>query len=383
MRYLEPYIVKDLKRKMVFISGPRQIGKTTLAKNLLTTKQDYYLNFDIKNDRKIILSSEWPKNYNILTFDELHKMPKWKSFLKGIYDQKNDDQSILVTGSAKLDTFRKSGDALTGRYYHYRMHPFDYLEGKDQLKGISDQDILKRLLLHGGFPESFFNPVDSNRLKELRIQQLLNEDIRDLSNVGQIKSLEILIDILRERNGGVLSYANLASEIGVSYPTIKSWILLLEKLYLIFLIPTFTKGSSKSIKKEHRFFFYDISLNENGESMAFENLVALSLLKYCNLKTDSEGSRMGVCYYRDVEKREVDFVVTEKNMAKWIIEVKLSQENFSEHLFYLKGKNPNALAFQLILNSNNKEIIKEKQGVILQSYHGWAEQFLQSLHPDI
>ena len=347
---------------MVFVSGPRQVGKTNLAKAILKAHAGpgVYLNYDIPSDRKVILQETWDKDVSLLCLDEIHKNKKWKNLLKGIYDEYSDRQSILVTGSAKLDLFRKSGDALTGRYFHYRLHPIDIQEGL-KLGSIQDPEALSGYLLkHGGFPESFFHPERSGRLAKNRIEQVLNEDVHDLSRVSDFKSLELLVEILREMNGGHLNYDHLSKKVGVSPPTVKKWIELLEKLYLIFLVTPFTSSSAKSYRKETKFYFFDLSLNLANEAFALENLTALSLLKKCDWMNDAEGKNYRLHYYKDANQNEIDFVITLNRKPVHLVEVKTSDDSFSKSLFLFQKKYPSVKAVQLV---HHLDRVKEKEGV--------------------
>ena len=360
MRYLADYIARDIRQKMIILSGPRQSGKTTLARHIISECKGSYYNWDIREDQKIIRDMLWDSASPVVGFDELHKFNKWKNFLKGIYDQNKNRQSYLVTGSARLETFRKSGDALTGRFYHYRLHPLDIHEcgqffNKD-LK-LTSTDILSRLLETGGFPEAYLNPHNAARLRNNRFDLVLQEDLHDLSRVNSIRPVSILIELLRERVGGTLNYENLARELSVSAPTVKTWIELLERLYIIFLVYPYTKGLSRSLKKECKAYFYDCSSAYNGTGARLENLVACSLIKYLNYLEDTQGIKGRLCYFRDREKREVDFVVETDRQVRWIIEVKTDDESLNKNILYLGERVKPVESIQLVMNlSSNKKI---------------------------
>lgn len=368
-----PYIEKDLHRKAVLLAGPRQVGKSTLAKIMLTNTNGIYLNWDIAKHRKIIKNIEWDKSLDLVILDELHKMPKWKNYLKGIIDEFQNSPKIFVTGSARIDIFRKSGDALTGRYFLHKLHPIDLAESKLLQPKLSGKTRLMHLLKTGGFPEAYFNPDDAERLINDRFDIVVRDDIRDLSKINSITQLQMMVNILRDRGAGTFNYSSFAEDLSVSVPTIKNWFTLLEKFYLIFSIPPFTNSLARSLKKESRFYFFDCAaaLDEKNTGILFENLVACSLKKYCDFKNSVEGKRFELKYFRDKEKREVDFVVTLNSKPYWYIECKTSDDNLSPHLNYLHNKiAPSHGSIQLVMNL---ERTKEINGIKIVNAIEWLE----------
>src|SRR3990167_7856368 len=139
-------ILKDLEKKLVLLVGPRQSGKTWLSKDIARNfAKSVYLNYDQPQDRKIMLEQSWLDSTNLLILDELHKMPTWKNYLKGVFDTKPDSMRILVTGSARLDIFDKLGDSLAGRYFHQRLLPFSLAE----LKQVGESIDIHKLMTRG------------------------------------------------------------------------------------------------------------------------------------------------------------------------------------------------------------------------------------------
>lgn len=348
LRYLHEFITKDMAKKAILLSGPRQVGKTTFAKSL--TEKYEYLNFDIVKDRKLIIAQAWRKDLPLVILDELHKLKRWKNLLKGVIDQYNNKPALLVTGSAQLEVFRKAGDALTGRTYSYHLHPIDVAEGCSLKPESSSEEILESLLEHGGFPESFFDPSNSERLLNDRLSTVLREDLRDLSLITNLKGIELLVELLRERVGGQLTYSNLANDLSVSPPTVKLWVEMLERLYLIFLLRPYSKGLAKSIRKEAKVYFFDTSAGLSGDAARLENIVASALLKWCDFERDTKGRKVDLYYYRDSSHREVDFIITEKSAALACIEVKTSDEKVSSSLKYLTDKIKPKHSIQLVKN---------------------------------
>lgn len=370
-RYLTESIKKDLTKKAILLSGPRQVGKTTFARAL--TEGAEYFNYDIVEDRKAILARAWRKDVPIIILDEIHKLPKWKNFLKGIIDQYQNQPPLLITGSARLEIFRKAGDALTGRTFAYHLHPIDLKEARNLVPNSSAEENLERLLTSGGFPESFFDPENSKRLLNDRLSTVLREDLRDLSLVSNLKGIELLVELLRGRVGGQITNSNLAKDLLVSSPTVKTWLELLEKLYLIFLLKPYSKGISKSIRKEPKCYFFDCSAPTNGEDARLENLAALALLKWCDFERDTKGRNVNLMYYRDTSGREVDFVITEDRTVLACIEVKTSDDAPSKSLSYLSRRINPKHTIQLVKNISQSRDYGE---VKIRPFASWMSDIL-------
>lgn len=370
MRYLLPCLQKDLKKKMVILAGPRQCGKTTLAKALLDENGEYF-NWDIVKDRKIIRDIAWPKDASLVVLDELHKAPKWKNLLKGVADEFGNRPPLLVTGSARLDAFRRTGDALTGRHYFYRLHPIDIAESKQFLPRLNLTGRIERLLHAGGFPEAFLNPDDAGRLRNDRLELIIKEDSRDLSRIVSWRGAADLVELLRERVGKPVKYDNLAKDLSVSPPTVKSWMDLLEKLYVVFLLSPYSSRLSRSIRKEKRVFFYDCAAAHDDTGGAqLENLVACCLLKHVQFRKDSAGENWDLFYLRDKEKREVDFVVTFNRRVHRLIEVKKSETDISASLRYYTDRLQPRESIQLVHKLDRG---REKAGVKILPLGKWLE----------
>jgi predicted AAA+ superfamily ATPase len=334
-RYLSLLIQKDLRKKMVFLGGPRQVGKTTLAKQLCASSEEY-LNWDNVEQRKALLAQRWKKDSPLVVFDELHKYPRWKSWLKGIWDTRTTDQTFLVTGSARLDVYQKSGDSLLGRYHYWRLHPFTLDEHPVE---ISSAEVYERLLTLGGFPEPFLgnDEREARRWRRERFRRILQEDVRDLSAVQNLQLLDLFVELLRARAGSLLVLSNIAADLQISPNTAKTWLQLIERLYLAFAIYPYTRQVSRSIQKPAKVYFYDnADVEEAGPRL--ENLVATHLLKRLQFIEDYYGYDCELRYIRDKEGREVDFVTIIDHKIEELIEVKLSDETPSPHLKYYQEK---------------------------------------------
>ncbi len=342
-RYIVPQVKKDIKKKMVFIGGPRQVGKTTLAKNL--QNEFTYLNWDEPAHREIILKNQFPKS-GLVILDEVHKYKLWRNWVKGKFDTLNQSHQFIVTGSARLDLYRYSGDSLQGRYFYFRLHPLSVAE-----LGLKKKSEFMNLLNLSGFPEPYFSGdlIDRDRWARDYRTRFFKEDLTSLERVDDLGTLELLMMRLPDLVGSPLSINSLREDLQKSHKTISRWIDIFERLYGIFRISPFGGPKIKAVKKEQKHYHYDWALCPE-ESIKLENLVACHLLKWIHYKQDTEAANIDLRYFRDSDAREVDFVVTEKNKPVLLIEVKSSAKEISGSLKYLKKKYPDAKAVQVHLD---------------------------------
>ena len=340
-------ILKDLSRKMVFLTGPRQVGKTSLA---LAIAEEYehsvYLNYDNFDHREVIRKAAWLPETSLLILDELHKMDNWKNYLKGVYDTKPKQLQLLVTGSARLETFRQSGDSLAGRFFRHRLNPLSLTEIPD-----ASEHSLEQLLERGGFPEPFLAESldDANRWRLQYVDGLIRTDILDFEKVHDFRAVQLTLDLLRQRVGSPLSYSSLARDVGCSPNTIKRYIEIFEALYIIFRVTPYHRNIARSIQKEAKVYFYDNGMVIGDAGIRFENLVAVSLLKHLNAIEDYQGKKTSLKTLRTKEKKEVDFVLVVEGKPTIMLEIKLSDSEISPTLryFYKKYRIP---AIQLVKN---------------------------------
>lgn len=359
-RIITSEIEKDLIKKMVFITGPRQVGKTYLSKVILENSiQGTYLNFDDIIHRRIIADKSWPLNTGLLVFDEIHKMINWKSYLKGVFDTKNVSTSILVTGSARMETFRQSGESLAGRYFHYRLHPFSVKELSVILPPREALPILNHL---GGFPEPFLSGSEreAERWRNQYFTDLIREDIVDFRRIQEIKSMKLLVEMLRVMVGSPVSLNSLAGDLQISPNTVKKYLDILESLYIIFSVRPYHKNIARSILKEPKYYFFDSGYVKGDEGIRLENTAACSLLKHCHYQNDVMGKTSSLFYFRTKDHKEVDFVITDDGVPVEMIEVKLSDRKISKNLCYFKSRYPQIKALQLVQNLQESEYLKEK-----------------------
>lgn len=372
-RYIAEQVAADLQKKMVFIGGPRQVGKTSLSEQIMeSATHPLYLNYDNVKHRAVIRGQKWTRDDDLLVFDELHKMPKWKSWIKGIYDVEGKLHRILVTGSARLDIYRKGGDSLLGRYHYWRLHPFTLDEYP---QSFSFEGAMERLLSVGGFPEPFlnFDERDANRWRSDRFHRVLTDDLRGLEEVRDIASLQVLVDLLRERAGSQLSIANVARDLELSPKTVARWLTILEKLYLCFIIhPYAAKSLSRSLSKAPKLYFYDNADVIGDDGQRLENLVATTLLKRLHWLEDYAGHRCALHYLRDKDGRECDFVTFIDKKPDLCVEVKTSDAEIAKGLKYYAERIKPRRAIQIVRQLDKDY---EKDGILVCSLQSFIERF--------
>ncbi len=354
IRFYAQFIAKDLKKKMVFLGGPRQVGKTTLAQTFIQNFKDgdpAYLNWDNEISRRILIKGDWPKDKPLIILDEIHKKKGWQSFVKGIWDTWKNTQKFLITGSARLDIFRKGGDSMMGRYHYYRIHPYTLPE-----LGYSNNN-LEALFKFGGFPEPLLeqNETEHRRWHLQRVSKLVRIDLRDLENVSDLDKVELLTEALSSRVGSLLSIRSLAEDLSVSDKTVKRWVQILEGLYFCFSVPPFGSLKIKAIKKAQKVFLWDWSQVEDP-STRFENMVASHLLKLCDYWQDVHGYRTELRYIREESGKECDFVVIRDKKPLFAVECKLNDTDISPSVVYLRSKLSIPKWYQVHMGTKNRTI---------------------------
>ena len=366
-RYLQAQVEADLDQKMVFLGGPRQVGKSTLAKALITTPSGY-LNWDIPAQRERILKRELPES-GLWVFDELHKNRRWRNFLKGVFDEFGTERRILVTGSARLDLYRFGGDSLQGRYHYLRLHPLSVAE-----LGSSTAADVESLFGLGGFPEPFLrgSAASSRRWSVEYRNRLIREEVVSLESVRDLGAMEQLMLALPERVGSPLSRNALREDLQLNHQTVTRWLDIFERLYAIYRLPPFGAPRLRAVKKEQKHYHMDWSIVPD-EGARFENLVASHLLKWVHFQFDTAGRELDLRYFRDVDGREVDFVVVERRTPILMVEAKLAAGPVAPALRYLKERFPSCDAYQVHLRG-------ERESVTADRIHLWtAARFLARL----
>ena len=326
-RNLADLVHSDLGKKIILLMGPRQAGKTTFAKSLSNNYE--YLNYDATEQKILFNKKDWSRDKDLIIFDELHKMSGWKKWLKGIYDTEGPrNPSLIVTGSARMDIARKMGDSLAGRHFLYRLYPLD-LKEISQNKLFTPDEAISRLMNFGGFPEPFLegDPLFYNKWKRSHLEMILRQDLLDLERVTNIAKIELLIELLRQRVGTIVSKESLAKALEVSPHTVKSWLTILENLFVLFSVTTWTTSVHKSLLKAKKYYFYDTGHVDGDVGAKFENLVAVSLLKQIHYQEDVGGDKLTLHFLRNKKEQEIDFAICNKHHPKLILEAKWDDPN--------------------------------------------------------
>lgn len=375
-RYIEPYLQNDLQKKMVFISGPRQCGKTTLAKTFLAKSNSNtvssYLNWDSGIDRENIMREQFPAGSGVLVLDEIHKYSRWRQVIKGLYDKRNHELQILITGSGHLEHYKHGGDSLQGRYFSYRLHPFSISE-----IGTGKKEDLLSLFQFGGFPEPFLQASERETRRWSRDYRshIVNDDINTLENVKDILLIELLSIRLPELVGSPLSLNAIRHDLQVTHQSIARWLLMLENIYMIFRIYPFGGPNIRAVKKEAKHYHFDWTVIEN-EAARFENLVACHLYKWIHFHQDYNGFNMELRYFRNIDRKEVDFVILKNSKPIYFIECKIKGKDINPALKYLKQHFPDVETCQIALHRDDDFL--NKDGIHVCPAYG----FLYNLESD-
>lgn len=363
-RYLEDWVRADLKDKMVFVGGPRQVGKTTMALQILRTEDTEhpaYLNWDVHGVKSQLLRGELPSDESLLVFDEIHKFKNWRNLLKGIYDRYKNKKEILVTGSARLDYFRRGGDSLMGRYHYYRMHPLSLFE----LNSNPSKDDCEQLLNFGGFPEPFFR-ADLRNWKlwqNERVSRVIQEDLVSLERVNELSQLSLLAEILPTKVGNLLSLNNLRDDLSVSYQTASRWVEILDNLYYSYRIPPFGFAKLRTAKKEKKLYLWDWS-SVPDPAARFENLIASNLLKFCHAKNDHDGEKYELFFLRSPLGKEIDFLVCDRRKPLFGVECKMGEREVSPSIKYFAERMNIPRFFQVHSGSKHVEVIDYRTEIL-------------------
>lgn len=335
----------DLDSKIVLLSGPRQCGKTTLARSLFSEHE--YLNYDFPSHRLAIERRTWNRQTPLLVLDELHKKRDWKRWLKGIFDVEGVRPRLLVTGSARLDMARRAGDSLAGRYFGFRLYPLDHAELAGQMGA---EEVHRRLRMCGGFPEPFTvgDSQHYHRWHRTHLDIILRQDLIELEQIRDVMGIQTLVELLKERVGTPVSFASLARDLERDAKTVKHWIGVLESLYVVFTVAPLSKSIARAIRKEPKIYFYDVGMLSDRPAAQLENIVALSLRKELHRLEDTEGRDTKLHYLRTTDGQEIDFVIQIDKRKAVMVEVKTADVSPSPAFRHFARSLPSARGVQLV-----------------------------------
>ena len=317
----------------------------------------------------------------IIVLDEIHKYRNWKNYLKGVYDQFHDKYQFLVSGSGRLDLYQKGGDSLAGRYLLFHLWPFTISELGERRREIGPflndplqismeqanelKEIWSRLSELSGFPEPYLagRMRTYRRWSNIYSQQLIREDIRDLTGVKSVVDMETLYLLLPSKVGSPISSSSLSHDLKVSYNSVRSWLSVFERFFLTFSIGPWTRRIARAIQKERKVYLWDAPRIKDT-SARFENMVALELYRAVTAWNDMGHGTFSLHFIKNKEQQEVDFLIANDNEPFVLIETKLSDTEPSQALKKFQGvlKKP---AIQLVEESENYRMIPNGDQYIL------------------
>lgn len=371
-RYLEPQLRRDLALKTVLLSGARQVGKTTLARQIMEAyPQAQYFNWDVPADRAMLNRQSWNPRAGLLVFDEIHKKPEWKAWLKGVIDAKQADQALLVTGSARMDTFRQSGESLAGRYLHLHLDPISVKEWCSHAGGTADA-ALARLIERGGFPEPCLvdRAEDARRWRQQYSTDLIREDVLEFARLQEINTMRVFVELLRERVGSPLSFASMARDLAVSPTTLRRYLEILQALVVVLVVPPWHRNIARAILQAPKVYFTDTALVKGDPGLRFENAVAVMLSKHAHFLSDTTGQAMQLHTIRTKDGAEIDFCISLEGDLTTLVECKLSDTTPHRALKRFAAQFADAEAVQLVRDARQLEV---REGLTIAPAGAWLE----------
>ena len=369
-RYLDDLVLKDLPIKAVVLTGPRQVGKTTLSRHLMQSfGSAQYLNWDVLADRGVLQRQSWNPRAGLLVMDEIHKMPNWKAWLKGVADGRSAGQALLVTGSARMETFRQAGDSLAGRYFSFRLHPISVREWCEQ-QAVDPALALDHLLVRGGFPEPCLaaDSIQADRWRAQYFTDLIREDVLEFSRLHEINTMRLFVELLRERVGSPLSLASIARDLAVAPATLKRYLDILQALFIVFTVHPWHRNIGRAILQTPKVYFFDTGLVRGEQGVRLENAVAAMLLKHVHFLQDGAGRDVGLHYIRTKDGAEVDFALSEGGKLAQLIECKWGDNKPHRALARFAEQFSDVEAVQIVFNLRQEEF---RNGINIKDAANW------------
>ena len=369
-RYLDDLVLNDLPIKAVVLTGPRQVGKTTLSRHLMQSfGSAQYLNWDVLADRGVLQRQSWNPRAGLLVMDEIHKMPNWKAWLKGVADGRSAGQALLVTGSARMETFRQAGDSLAGRYFSFRLHPISVREWCEQ-QAVDPALSLDHLLVRGGFPEPCLaaDSIQADRWRAQYFTDLIREDVLEFSRLHEINTMRLFVELLRERVGSPLSLASIARDLAVAPATLKRYLDILQALFIVFTVHPWHRNIGRAILQTPKVYFFDTGLVRGEQGVRLENAVAAMLLKHVHFLQDGAGRDVGLHYIRTKDGAEVDFALSEGGKLAQLIECKWGDNKPHRALARFAEQFSDVEAVQIVFNLRQEEF---RNGINIKDAANW------------
>jgi predicted AAA+ superfamily ATPase len=374
-RYLDDLVLNDLAAKAVVLTGPRQVGKTTLSRQLMQSFGNaQYFNWDVLADRAVLQRQSWNPRAGLLVMDEIHKMSNWKAWFKGVADGRAAGQALLVTGSARMETFRQAGDSLAGRYFAFRLHPISVREWCDQ-QGVDAATALDHLLERGGFPEPCLagDAIQADRWRAQYFTDLIREDVLEFSRLHEINTMRLFVELLRERVGSPLSLASIARDLAVAPATLKRYLDILQALFIVFTVHPWHRNVGRAILQTPKVYFFDTGLVRGDQGVRLENAVAGMLLKQAHFLQDSAGREVGLHYIRTKDGAEVDFAFSEAGELRQLIECKLGDNKPHRALTRFAEQFSDVDAVQIVYNLRQEEF---RNRITITDAANWLAQLV-------
>ena len=366
-RTIEKYI-KSISNQyeVITITGPRQSGKTTLARSLFK-KKDYV---NLENPKERAFAIEDPERFlnqypNGLILDEVQRAPDLLSYIQVIVDEKKQKNMYILTGSQQFNLLKSINQSLAGRTAMISLLPYSLSELiKNYYKKTPSYD---ELILKGFYPKLHEENIEPETFMRDYIQTYVERDLRELSELKNLHLFQKFLKLCAGRVGQILNYQNIGDDLGLSHNTIREWISIHEASYIIHLLPPFHANIKKQLIKSPKIYFYDTGLAcylldiENTKQLSshplrgnlFENMVVSDLLKYrYNL-----GKKHNLYFYRDSSKKEIDLIY---KIAQHTIPIEIKSgetisQDYFKNLIYFEKLFPDLPYGKAIVYAGNTE----------------------------
>jgi len=316
-REITKYLKKVIKKyPVITITGPRQSGKTCLAKNVLPNYQ--YVNLEDLEIRSI--AKRDPKGFlkeysGKVIIDEIQRAPELTSYIQVIVDEKKHNGQFILTGSQNFQILDTLSQSLAGRTANITLLPFSFEEIKTKYK---KRNFLDKLIYTGFYPRIYDKKLNPTEMLSNYVSSYVERDLKQLSTIKNLDLFQRFMILCSARIGQLLNLNNISNDIGVSSNTLREWLSLLRASYITFLLQPFHPNINKRLIKSPKIYFYDVGLacyllginNEKQlkahplKGQLFENLIVIEVLKY----RYNNGLNNNLWFYRDSNSNEIDLI---------------------------------------------------------------------------